>query len=119
MRQNLRNEAGVRLARTASAALPRGEAAAVDQPLPGHLELRFITVRLSTGELEVLVTTLLDEAAYPTGKFAALYHLRWSVETCYLMLKSRLDLKNWSGLTMRSRARIWRRRCCCSIWKAC
>lgn len=69
-------------------------------PVPAQLEVRFVTVRLSTGELEVLVTTLLDEQAYPTEEFARLYHLRWNVETCYLMLKSRLELENWSGLTL-------------------
>lgn len=68
--------------------------------LAAELEMRFVTVRLSTGELEVLVTTLLDEQAYPTEEFAHLYHLRWKVETCYLMLKSRLELENWSGLTL-------------------
>jgi hypothetical protein len=68
--------------------------------VPAQLEVRFVTVRLSTGELEVLVTTLLDEQAYPTDEFAQLYHLRWNVETCYLMLKSRLELENWSGLTL-------------------
>lgn len=68
--------------------------------VPARLEVRLVTVRLSTGELEVLVTTLLDEQAYPTQEFAQLYHLRWNVETFYLMLKSRLDLENWSGLTL-------------------
>jgi hypothetical protein len=68
--------------------------------VPAQLEVRFVTVRLSTGQLEVLVTTLLDEQRYPTGEFAELYHLRWNVETCYLMLKSRLELENWSGLTL-------------------
>ena len=71
-----------------------------DPQVPAQLEVRLVTVRLSTGELEVLVTTLLDEQEYPTQEFAQLYHLRWNVETFYLMLKSRLDLENWSGLTL-------------------
>ena len=68
--------------------------------LPKQLHVRFVSVRLSTGELEVLVTTLLDEQRYPSEEFAWLYHQRWGVETFYLMLKSRLDLENWSGLTL-------------------
>lgn len=68
--------------------------------LPAELAVRLISVRLKTGELEVLATTLLDENIYPTEAFAALYHLRWGVETFYLMLKSRLELENWSGLTL-------------------
>ncbi len=37
--------------------------------LPEVLTLRFVTVRLKTGQLEVLVTNLLDEAAYRTECF--------------------------------------------------
>src|SRR5262249_22486076 len=61
--------------------------------------LRFVTVRLSTGELEVLATNLLDEGLYPTEEFAELYHCRWGGETYYELLKSRLDLGNFTGLT--------------------
>ena len=48
-------------------------------------------------ELEVLVTSLLDEAAYPTQEFLTVYDKRWKQETYYGMLKGRLDLENWSG----------------------
>ena len=49
--------------------------------LPTVLTLRFITVRLKTGELEILATNLLDEELYPTECFGELYHHRWGVET--------------------------------------
>lgn len=65
--------------------------------LPMVVKVRFVRVRLSTGENEVLVTSLLDEARYPTAEFLALYHLRWGVETFYGLLKTRLDLENFSG----------------------
>jgi hypothetical protein len=68
--------------------------------LPMELLMRFVSVRLSTGELEVLVTSLYDEENYPTECFADLYHQRWGIETYYLMLKSRLDLENWTGQTV-------------------
>jgi hypothetical protein len=67
--------------------------------LPMVLRLRFVTVRLSTGELEVLATNLLEEDLYPTECFQELYHCRWGVETYYEVLKSRLDLGNFTGLT--------------------
>jgi len=67
--------------------------------IPMELVMRFVSVRLSTGELEVLVTSLCDEEKYPTECFAHLYHQRWGIETYYLMLKSRLDLENWTGQT--------------------
>jgi hypothetical protein len=67
--------------------------------LPTTLVARFVSVRLPTGELEVLVTSLLDEAVYPTHDFLALYHQRWGQETYYGRLKGRLDLEHWSGET--------------------
>lgn len=67
--------------------------------LPETIRLRFVTVRLSTGELEVLATNLLDEPRYPTECFAELYHRRWRIETFYNVLKSRLDLGNFTGLS--------------------
>jgi hypothetical protein len=67
--------------------------------LPEVITLRFVTVRLDTGELEVLATNLLEEALYPTDCFGELYHCRWGVETFYGLLKSRLDLSNFTGLS--------------------
>lgn len=67
--------------------------------LPEVLRLRFVTVRLNTGELEVLATNLLDEQFYPTECFAELYHYRWGIETFYGLLKSRLDLGHFTGLS--------------------
>jgi hypothetical protein len=68
--------------------------------LPSELIVRFVSLRLPTGELEVLVTSLLQEALYPTQEFLAVYHCRWNHETYHQMLKGRLDLENWSGLTV-------------------
>jgi hypothetical protein len=65
-----------------------------------ELTVRFVSVRLPDGNLEVLVTTLLDETEYPTEEFLDLYHRRWGHETFYNMLKSRLDLENFSGQTV-------------------
>lgn len=66
--------------------------------LPPVVTVRFVRVRLSTGEWEVLVTSLLDEALYPTEDFLDLYHARWGIETFYGVLKTRLDLENFTGL---------------------
>jgi hypothetical protein len=67
--------------------------------LPRNLTVRFMSLRLPTGELEVLVTSLLDEAIYPTEEFLGVYHWRWNHETYHQMLKGRLDLENWTGRT--------------------
>ena len=67
--------------------------------LPLELTVRFVSVRLRTGELEVLATSLRDERTYPTKDFSALYHCRWGHETFYGVMKGRLDLENFSGQT--------------------
>lgn len=75
----------------------RAELAALGVPL--ELTVRFVSVRLPTGALEVLATSLQDEKKYPTRDFLALYHRRWEHETFYGVMKGRLDLENFSGLT--------------------
>jgi hypothetical protein len=67
--------------------------------LPLELAVRFVSVRLPTGELEVLATSLREEEKYPTADFLALYHCRWHHETFYGLLKGRLELENFSGQT--------------------
>lgn len=68
--------------------------------LPLELVVRFVSLRLPDGKLEVLVTTLIEEQDYPTEEFLEVYHRRWNHETFYHVLKSRLDLENFSGETV-------------------
>jgi Transposase DDE domain. len=64
------------------------------------IKLRFIKVILSTGEMEILVTTLLDKDAFEYEIFMELYHFRWGVEEDYKRQKSRFEIENFSGLTV-------------------
>ena len=94
-----RNEAGVSLVVTLTAPKEvRAECRARGWPLA--LAVRLVTVRLEGGALEVLATSLLDEAAYPTAEFGPLYWRRWGHETYYGRLKGRLDLEHCSGQTV-------------------
>jgi len=70
--------------------------------LPKRLTVRFVRVPLNNGKYEVLVTNLLDEQLYPIEDFKELYHLRWGCETFYGILKTRLNLENFSGKTVES-----------------
>ena len=63
------------------------------------MKVRFVRGRLPTGEWEVLATSLLAAALYPTGEFLTVYHGRWGHETFYLRLQGRLELENFSGQT--------------------
>ena len=60
--------------------------------LPPALMVRFVRVRLSTGEWEVRVIALRDERGYPTAGFLELYHWRWGVELAIKRLKNILDV---------------------------
>lgn len=66
--------------------------------LPLSLNVRLVRVVLSTGEYEVLVTSLLDDTRYPTEGFRELYYFRWGIETFYGLLKTRLELENFTGI---------------------
>jgi hypothetical protein len=94
-----RNEAGVSLEVNLPAPKPvRAECRQRGWPL--ELRVRLVTVRLESGELEVLVTSLLDAAAYRTEAFGPVYWQRWGQETYYGRLKGRLDLEHCSGQTV-------------------
>jgi hypothetical protein len=61
------------------------------------IRVRLIRVVLPTGEIEVLMTSLLDAEDFPTEAFAELYHLRWAQEESYKRFKCRVEVENWSG----------------------
>lgn len=64
------------------------------------LSLKLVRVDLPSGESEVLVSSLTDLESYPTALFADLYHQRWGVEEDYKVLKSRLNIENYSSLSV-------------------
>lgn len=66
------------------------------------LHLRLIRIELDTGEIEVLITSLVDEKKYPYEIFKDLYFKRWPVEVDYLFMKERIETGNFSGKTASS-----------------
>ena len=93
------NKAGVSVVTTLHACAAQ-KAGLRKMGLPLELRVRFVSVRLKNGDLEVLVTSLLDERKYPTGLFLEAYHQRWGVETFYQVIKGRLALEHFSGITV-------------------
>jgi len=61
------------------------------------IKVRLIRVELSTGETEILITSLTDMNKHPINIFADLYHKRWPVEEDYKTMKCRMQLENFSG----------------------
>jgi len=60
------------------------------------LRLRLVRVELD-GEIEVLITNLMDEQSLPASEFKELYHLRWGAEENYKRLKQWVEIENFSG----------------------
>lgn len=61
------------------------------------LKVRLVRVDLPGGEVEILITTLLDSQRYPSKMFKELYFLRWGVETFYDELKNKLKVEHFTG----------------------
>ena len=68
--------------------------------LPIEIKVRFARIILDNGEVEILVTSLLDENLYSSSDLKELYRLRWGIETYYGTIKGRLNLENFSGKTV-------------------
>lgn len=61
------------------------------------LKVRLVRIDLPSGEVEVLMTSLLDSEEYPTKIFKELYFMRWGVETFYDELKNKLKVGCFTG----------------------
>jgi hypothetical protein len=59
--------------------------------------LRFILIELPDGAKEMLATSLQNKEKYPYEFFADLYHNRWPVEESYKVMKSRIEMENFTG----------------------
>ena len=68
--------------------------------LPEKMTVRFVKVRYRDGEIEVLVTSLLDEKKYLALVFKELYNLRWGVECFFGVIKERVKIDNFTGKTV-------------------
>ena len=56
-----------------------------------------VRIELDNGEVEVLLTSLIDNKKYPHKIFKALYFMRWGVETVNGFLKNTLQIEITSG----------------------
>lgn len=61
------------------------------------LKVRLVRIELDDGEIEVLATSLIDYDLYPYELFKDLYFERWPVEEDYKLLKSRIEIANFTG----------------------
>jgi len=66
------------------------------------ISCRLLRIELENGEIEVLCTSLTDTEKYLHEEFNSLYHYRWNEEESYKLLKSRIELEDFSGKTARA-----------------
>lgn len=67
--------------------------------LEKEIKCRLLKIELDSGEIEILCTSLVDFEKYPHEQFKELYHYRWNEEEAYKLLKSRVELEDFSGKT--------------------
>lgn len=74
----------------------------IKKVLQKQVKVRFIRVVLDNWEIEVLVTSLLDDNKYSSELFKDLYFKRWRIEVFYWILKDNLSLENFSWKSVES-----------------
>lgn len=62
-------------------------------------KVRIVVVELGNGKKEILCTSLLCPIDTTPEDLKWLYHQRWTEEEAYKILKTRIDLANFSGMT--------------------
>jgi hypothetical protein len=65
--------------------------------LPKSVLVRLLKFTLTTGETEVLLTTLCDRRKYPRKEFYKVYGWRWNGETYYDRIKNIFEVERFSG----------------------
>lgn len=66
------------------------------------IRVRLVRVILDSGETEILLTSLLNEAAFDVARCKELYGLRWPVEESYKSFKHKVCIENFSGKSERA-----------------
>lgn len=72
------------------------------QMLDTEISCRLVKVVLENGDIEILCTSLIDTEKYVIDEFRMLYHYRWNEEEAYKLLKSRVEMEDFSGKTAKA-----------------
>jgi Transposase DDE domain len=73
-----------------------------EHQLPPTLRVRLLKVLLTSGEVEVLGTDLLDARTYPASEFKTVYGWRWHHETYHDRIKNIFELERFSGQSVQA-----------------
>ena len=67
--------------------------------MPSQIQIRLIRRKNRKGKTEVFCTSLIDTQTYSRTAITNLYKQRWGIEEAYKLIKSRLEVADFSGLT--------------------
>lgn len=65
-------------------------------------DIRLVKIKLKTGEIEILLTSLLNQNEFSRTELKKLYHMRWKVEEAYKDFKHALSAENFTGKKVNS-----------------
>lgn len=79
-------------------------------------KIRVVAIKLRSGEMEVLITSLLDQSRVSYTDIVGIYALRWQIEECYKRLKISAELENFSGKRVEAiQQEFWAHLAMCNI----
>ena len=82
---------------------PKDKAKAVELGITkDKIRVRLVRILLDSGETEILLTSLLDEALFRPADLKAVYGFRWPVEESYKAFKHKVCIENFSGKSQRA-----------------
>lgn len=68
--------------------------------LSSTIQVRLIKKTNQKGKVQVFCTSLIDKETYCRKSIINLYKQKWGIEEAYTLIKSRLELADFSGLTL-------------------
>lgn len=68
-----------------------------EEGLPEEVTIRVVKVFLANGEVELLLTSLIDRKTYNKEDFKEVYNKRWGVETYFDRIKNQLEIESFSS----------------------
>jgi hypothetical protein len=87
---------------TVTMEVPDGDYGRYRQQFPSMkktVKCRMVKIKDERGEVQILCTSLLDNAKYKPEELGDLYQLRWGIEEGYKMYKARVQVESFSGKT--------------------
>jgi hypothetical protein len=67
-----------------------------------RFKCRLVSIKLESGETEILLTSLVNEEEFTIADLKELYGYRWPVEDCFKTFKHKVCIENFSGKSVKA-----------------